>query len=292
LTLRLDMSTKSGATIEVEILKVFEPITMSPVMVVRLNGKKFVLKLYDRRFGPSLRKNAGIDSWDAQREEEYVDFVLSGAASKFFEFLNSDSDHESDSCESDTDISITPGRDETFLYDKCCDLFNAEIQAYRVLERLQGQGIPKLFAMVSLRTRSTAKAEHQKYFDICGILLERINGFRLSELTENAPKCHWQSICDAAVSIVNAVSDCGILNKDVRPDNFMVRKIPANTGTVYKPIMLDFALSRMRGSEESSAEWQEAKRSEDEEGGIGAVMQNKLSKKGSGYIYQPSFRYG
>ena len=73
-------SGKLGATIEVKVRKVFEPITMSPVMVVWLNSerKNFVLKLYDRRFAPRLRKSEHIRVWDEQCEKSYA---LSGAAS-------------------------------------------------------------------------------------------------------------------------------------------------------------------------------------------------------------------
>jgi hypothetical protein len=122
--------------------------------------------------------------------------------------LNEDDESDLDGdCESEP---WTPAQDEACLYDWCCNIYNAEILAYRVPERLLGQGIPKLFATVY-----TAESEHQKYIDIRGILLEHIDGFHLSELAENAPKPHWQSVCDDAVSIVNAVSDCGILHENL-----------------------------------------------------------------------------
>ena len=119
------------------------------------------------------------------------------------------------------------------------------------LSYFKGQSIPKLFATVSLRIRST-KSEYQKFFDIPGILLEHIDGFGLSNLAAKVPKDYWQSICDDAVLTVNAAGDCGILNKDIRPDNFVFREIQRKTGTVYKPILLDFALSRTQGPEESN----------------------------------------
>lgn len=277
-------SKKPGETIEVEVQKVFEPVTMSPVMVVRLNGerKNFVLKLYDRRFAPRLRKAGHIDVWNEQREKEYTNFVLSGAAPKFVKYMND---------ESNMFDSMTDAEGETYLYDQCNDLYKAETLAYRVLNRLQGQSIPILFATVSLQIRSTTNPEYQKFFNISGILLEHIDGFRLTHLASKVPKHYWQSICDDAVSVVNAASDCGILNMDIRPDNFVVRKIPGRTGTVYKAILLDFALSRTQGAEESNADWNVERRTEDEEGAIGSVMQRELDKNGGGYVYRCSYRY-
>src|ERR1700735_5192725 len=133
--------------------------------------------------------------------------------------------------------SMTDTKGETYLYERCNDLYKAETLAYRALNGLQGQSVPNLFATVSLRIRSTTNPEYQKLFDIPGILLEHIDGFCLTHLAAKVPKCYWQSICDGAVSVVNAASDCGILNLDIRPDNFVVRKIPGRTGTVYKPIL-------------------------------------------------------
>ena len=260
---------------------------MSPVMVVRLNGerKNFVLKLSDRRFAPRrprLRKSGHIDVWNEQREKEYANFVLSsGAAPKFVKYMNDDG-------ASDENNMFDSTEGETYLYDQCNDLYNAETLAYRVLNGLQGQSIPILFATVSLQIQSTTNPEYQKFFNISGILLEHIDGFHLTHLASKVP---WQSICDDAVAIVTAASACGILNMDIRPDNFVVRKIPGRTGTVYKPILLDFALSRTQGAEESNADWNVERRTQDEEGAIGSVMQRELDKNGGGYIYRCSYRY-
>jgi hypothetical protein len=49
---------QSNTTVAAKIIKVFEPVTMSPVMRVQSDGERepAVLKLYDRRFGPPMRK--------------------------------------------------------------------------------------------------------------------------------------------------------------------------------------------------------------------------------------------
>jgi len=67
----------AGHGIEFEILEVFEPITFAPVMKVKLAGREepLVLKLFDRRFNPGLRKKNKDEAWDEEREKEFVDFV-------------------------------------------------------------------------------------------------------------------------------------------------------------------------------------------------------------------------
>lgn len=279
-------SKEPNTTITAEIIEVFEPVTISPVMRVRLKGerKPAVLKLYDRRFGPLMRKNANIHPWNQEREQMYRHYVQSGLADEFISYLNNDD-------EDDDEGDWTDAQDETFLYDKCCDLYDAETLAYHALGDLQGIGIPELLATVSLQPYLAADPKLQKFFDIRGLLVEDCDGFTLDKLADNAPPGCWQSICDDAVSIVNSVSDHGILNKDVKPENFVVRKTTSNAGTQYKPVMIDFAHSRLRKSDEANADWIEEKRSQDEEGAVGFVMQHKLRKRGDYYKYKPSYRY-
>jgi serine/threonine protein kinase len=267
-----------------KIIKVFEPVTMSPVMRVQLDGERpAVLKLYDRRFGPLMRKNSKIPPWNLKRERLYRQFVESGGADRFISYLNND--------DGEDDGDWTDAQEETFLYDKCCDLYDAETMVYNTLCSLQGTSIPELLGTVSLQTYITDDPEAQKYFEIRGVILEDCDGFSLDKLADNAPTGCWQSICDDAVSIVNSISDQGILNKDVKPESFVIRKISSNGSTMYRPVMIDFALCRARALYESHASWRQEKRSQDEEGAVGFVMQQKLRKRGGYYRYKPSYRY-
>jgi hypothetical protein len=62
--------------------------------------------------------------------------------------------------------SMTEAEGETYLYERCNDLYNAETLAYRALNGLQGQSVPNLFATVSLRIRSTTNPEYQKLLSL------------------------------------------------------------------------------------------------------------------------------
>lgn len=154
---------------------------MSPVMRVQLDGEcgSAVLKLYDRRFGPLIRKNSKIPPWNLERERLYRQFVESGEADKFILYLNSDEEGN---------VDWTDAKEEACLYDDCCDLYDAESMAYRTLCSVQGTSIPKLLGTVSLQTYITNDPEAQKYFEISGVLLEDCDRFSLDKLADNAPK--------------------------------------------------------------------------------------------------------
>jgi serine/threonine protein kinase len=102
------------------------------------------------------------------------------------------------------------------------------------------------------------------------VLLEYCGDFSLDRLTDHVPSEYWQTICDDAVSIVNSISHHDILNKDVKPENFVVRRISSSSDAKYEPVMIDFTFCRFR---------------QDEEGAVGSVMQKILRKRGDDDAY-------
>lgn len=55
--------------------------------------------------------------------------------------------------------------------------------------------------------------------------------------------------------------------------------------------MIDLALCRLRGPDESDAAWGRAKREEDEDSAIGLVMRNELKRVGFSLVFERSPRY-
>lgn len=106
--------------------------------------------------------------------------------------------------------------------------------------------------------------------DCSGILLEVIDGFVLSDLSEHAPRGTWQGVCDEAIRIVNSISDCDIRNEDVKTRSFIVRR-DEGTGR-FKPIMIDFARCVLRQEGQDDCDWGFWRAHQDEEGAIGVVM--------------------
>jgi serine/threonine protein kinase len=242
---------------------------------------KAILKLYDRRFATGLRKHTKAEPWTPATEEIYKQYVLQGRADKLFEILDEPSDDEESSDDSDSDdeeerdANLKMGQKEGFLHHYCGKIYSREVRAYETLRDLQEQMIPKFLACVRLPSCDTdIPQQFLKYFDIRGILIEYIEGFNLSELETKAPKSQWQVICDNAIDIVHLIGDHGILNNDVRPENFLVRSNPEGK---YQVFQIDFSDAHHRDGL-SWETWQERKYSFDEEGAIGLVM--KLLLKG------------
>lgn len=281
-------------TITAQVHNLFKPFTMSAAMKVRINGQSqpAFLKLFDRRFSSVLRIDDQVPTWTAQREANYHDFIRSGDAQKFVNYLNHD---DQSSVESFKELPWTTGQEEAFLQDKCHDLYKTELAAYHALSPLQGICIPKLLGGVVFQPFPDADPEIQDHTAVRGLLLSYIPGFRLDQLARHVPRNQWQGVCDAAVRAVNACSDLGILNEDVRPENCVVRcvqKVSAEEGegeVVYRPFIIDFAAARLRRLDESDGEWREAKREVNEEGAMGAALMRDLKSeyKIGGYIYDP-----
>lgn len=291
--------------ISCEIVRLFEPPTMSCVMEVRLlspdNNTRAVLKLYDRRFALQLRSEIKIEPPITTTEMAFGDFVKSGDAAEFLDRLRNDDDYE------EPEEGWTVAQNETYLYDTCLDMFTAETMVYDKMKDLQGKELPYLFAEVSLSPSSSqeiissSSSASENFFEINGILLEFIDGHTLSQIA-NIPRENWGFVCEEAVRTVGLLSDYSIRNKDVRPSNFMVSspstssppppsssfspseshlqgENPPQTPKKYRIIMLDFGQCIEREPHESDAEWGREKWRQDEEGALGLVMRGRLKRQ-------------
>jgi hypothetical protein len=83
------------------------------------------------------------------------------------------------------------------------------------------------------------------------------------------------------------LGDYNILNRDVRPENFMV----TSTADQFQVFMIDFALCRFRGEDESDLAWGRAKHTKDEEGAVGLTMRKVLGRHGFELGYESELRY-
>lgn len=96
-------------------------------------------------------------------------------------------------------------------------------------------------------------------------------------MPNHCPRSGWQGIVDQAVGIVRTMDK--ILNRDVRPDNFIVFTSPDGPdGQKYHVFMIDFGLTQVRGENEWIEDWEKAKSTKDEDGAIGLVMQLILKR--------------
>lgn len=119
-----------------------------------------------------------------------------------------------------------------------------EVEVYDTLKNLQGTLIPNLLAtFIVTSSPFSSSQEHEdeekedaisKYTSNSAILLEYIDGFPLKHITHYCPKESWKSICDDAINIILLASEKGIMNKDTRTWNFIIRR--------DKVVMIDFAI--------------------------------------------------
>lgn len=138
------MADRLEATEDANIIKVFEPFTLSSVVFIRmacstleLEGN-MILKLFDRRFATQLREDKKIRPWTPNRETEYHRFILDGGASEFISQLNDGETPEGS--------TWSAAMDETYLHDHMSDLYKTEVQAYSNLKEIQGTDVPQLLA--------------------------------------------------------------------------------------------------------------------------------------------------
>ncbi|KAI9714547.1 MAG: hypothetical protein M1812_006352 [Candelaria pacifica] len=280
--------------IDVKIIQLIEPVTISPVMKVVLRDasggeKTAILKLYDRRLSPGYRVDymQKFDPWDLQREGEYRTAVARGQAAAYIQWMDDDQP-EDDSDDFDDRMGSEIAQDESDVHRHCMLTHAHELAVYERLQKLQGHDIPKLFANVRLHRSSldpsAPTGDTAKYFEIPGLLMEYIDGFPMSEIDAYAPSESWQAVIDDGLEIVNHLTDHGVLNRDTKPRNILVRKADNEAG--YKAIMIDFGLGSIRdpSKPDGDLQWRYDKWSEDEQGAIGVVMEGTLKKIKPGVV--------
>ncbi|KAF5634184.1 hypothetical protein F52700_5904 [Fusarium sp. NRRL 52700] len=297
--LKISTSNQEQTELHVKIKQQKRPWTLSCGMIVELkdtadsettcetqrNPSEAFLKMFDRRFAEQIRQDNGIDTWSLDIEQEFLTALTSGKAEEFLRKLQNVPNFQRDT-EDDWDAA----ENEVYLAAELRKCFTSEIATYARLKEYQGKIIPRFLASVILDVPSSNVAltiQQQELYKQQGILLQYLPGFSLSTMVDNAPQASWQAIVDQAIRIVHVLGDHGILNADVRPDNFMV--VPKDD--TYQVFMIDFGQCRFRRENESDSEWGRAKWRQDEEGAVGYVMKSRLKKVEFELNFEPSWRY-
>ena len=187
-------------------------------------------------------------------------------------------------------------------------MYRAEAATYDALRDLQSTSVPILFSTVRLRWLSAddRSPAHGQTFNIPGLLLESIPGVNLRRMPMILPRNTWQGICDQAVRVVHGCGDLGVLNENIRPENFVVTTqpvrwfetqdglAPTERGNVtdYRVVILSLAQCRLKRKDESEAQWGREKWIQDEEGAIARVMRLRLGSTMDFKLeYKRSLRY-
>jgi hypothetical protein len=263
-------------------MQAFEPFTISPVLKVQLETatphlplpSTMILKLFDRRFSNELREWHDVSTPCHESEAKYRSYVshehpkhsVEEWAAKFL-------------ADEENDIEPPAVEREAHLEALFASYHESEVQVYDRLCSLQGNALPLFFG----QTRFVVDVSSPESIDVSvpGILLEYVPGQKLSELSPPLPS---DDIGFACVDIVNACGDAGVLNSDVRLENFIV---PSVQSRPERPVvMIDFAQCRFRANDVDDMAWKKDKWSVDEEGAVGYPLGEKF-----GWKYQPSWKY-
>ncbi|KAF8595254.1 hypothetical protein BDV93DRAFT_528815, partial [Ceratobasidium sp. AG-I] len=228
-------------------------------------------KVYDRRFTPQLRKHYKGKLLTYGTEARYLEYVMSGKAPEGLEAIIAKRNEIYS-----RGIPDEPPVLREHLYATTLPIYyQNECAAYRQLSSIQGQMIPTFYGTTRFLTDPLPSGldEH-----VPGILLEFVPGVNLSRIEPSA--VDMDRLFLSATRIADECESLGVLNTDVRLENFIVKADKSGV------TMIDFAQSRLRRSDESDEDWKVARWGEDAEGSIGYVAKDKF-----GWSYVPSFRY-
>ncbi|KAI1106938.1 hypothetical protein F4804DRAFT_353886 [Jackrogersella minutella] len=249
----MSLTNSEGDNMSVTVTNLY-PITMSSVMDVRIQTNKglqeAILKLYDRRFGEIRKEGAYVpEKPHTQRAEAaWQDYIREGLTKDLFDHLKHEDKRNKETIyyDSDSDEDITEwerlGRREATIYHKARKHFTSEVEAYEQLQALQGRCVPRFISSVTLKMPSIPSDLPSIYFQVPGILLQKIQGFNLTELVSflpNEPQL-WEEIIQNAVNAAYEINHAGVLNFDGAPRNVVVERINDRT---FQPFLIDFAMS-------------------------------------------------
>lgn len=157
------------------------------------------------------------------------------------------------------------------------------MQAYQCLLQYQGRHVPRFYGSVrEVRVHRTGGRGFDEYADVQGILLEYIDGFRLTDLSTYCPQDQWQPVGEDAIHIVHCLNSAGVLNRDVRLRNYLVRK---DTTGRLKPVMIDLGICMFRDEFEDEDDWRRTKQFFHEENAVGAALYRSLKPH---FVYERS----
>ncbi|KAG6357592.1 hypothetical protein INS49_013469 [Diaporthe citri] len=218
-----------------------------------------VLKLYDRRFGTTLRRRVNPASrryephmHTTSTEAAYCDFIRRAKLGAFL--LEREKEGRSSVLPVSAWHYLDGSAEETAKYEAvkwktCQEYFDRETRAYEKLSELQGKVIPRLFAHVRLSLPQDdivpcppgllQRPETRQYFDVRGILMELVDGYELSELhiSPLAPSDteRWEDTIQTAVDGAHEINRRGVRMSDCSMYNVMVDK------ESHHPFIVDLA---------------------------------------------------
>ncbi|KAG9096122.1 hypothetical protein FRC07_010980 [Ceratobasidium sp. 392] len=240
--LRVSPPAGSPFRAHITVQHAYTPFTISPVMRVSLDSvddaqvpldlpSEMVLKVYNRRFSPTLRKQHRAKPATYESEEIYLQHLTSGEAPEWEaigDAIKATGKRLRD-CPAELLEHYMMFRMEPYFEDECA--------AYQRLAGLQGRDIPIFYGTTQFLDGLPIPDLDPP---VPGILLEVIPGTPLDAVDPTSVDI--DALIRNAMRIVDSYSEIGVLNEDVRLGNFIVKP---NESVV----MIDFAHSWLREDE-------------------------------------------
>lgn len=254
-----------GPTVEIAIVRLIEPRTMSCGMVVHvkepgLPPREAFLKIYDRRLSPYFREffnGRECHRWSIDLEEQYMDTLRQEGLPV------GEKHYENNDMSMDKWHAFSAVEKEHVFQQRMRKIHHDEREAYRRLEKHQGEDIPRLYASVYLGARppdlgnDEANNKYSHLLEVRGHLLEFIHGFELLQIPRNLGYRNACRMYERSIEIVKIIGAHGVLNYDVKLDNFMVTYDP-HKGQ-HRVIMIDLGFCHFRHKQYTTAEWAKLK---------------------------------
>ncbi|KAI0965085.1 hypothetical protein F4678DRAFT_485586 [Xylaria arbuscula] len=255
----LTLRDSNGAEFSANIIHEY-PFTISPAVVVNFHkdgvAHEAVLKLYDRRFGETREIWREPRPHSEASEAAFQDCARNGLLSPIMDHLKQKEliydlhGHYPTTEEEEEEEKRKPeherlAKEEARFYLEQRKCYNNEVRVYDRLKNLQGRGIPQFLATVTFRMPFAPSDLEPSYFHVPGILIQKIDGFNLTNLvTEmpNGPPEIWTDIIQKAVDLAVEINRAGVLDEDSQPRNALVTRRADNTFQVYR---IDFGQAEL-----------------------------------------------
>lgn len=237
--------------LSVQVMKCFKPSTSAVVLLVRRlsDSQPFILKLADRRLG--YRYNWDVDiPWTSTVEAHLrhaVHDIQLGVTPNWFEIVQ------------DTSHPQRPGKDEwedwmweIFTWTSKMNDHDTELSAYRLLHRLQGSCIPRLYGVVHLSITSYPTPLHPITDIVQGLALEYVPGTNMEDLTPgiNVSRQKAEAVSSRVMDAFRIIQaeNC-VIHNDLHIGNVILRKEDMS------PVIIDFGRAIIRKHGWSDEEW-------------------------------------
>ncbi len=206
-----------------------------------------ILKLADRRLGHRSGKGGPVP-WSPSLEghlRHAVRDIQDGVAPNWFELIRDD--------ENRPDIELW----EAWMWEVSTLRYkvsshNTELAPYRLLRRLQGRYIPRLFGVVRLRITPKSITLHPITDIVQGLVSEYIPGVSMVKLKPgvDVSEKETERISSQAMEAFRAIEaeNC-VLHNDIHIGNIILREKSRS------PVIIDFGQADIREPELSDEEW-------------------------------------